>query len=184
MLSLARFAGADYQSVPARLRKPFSPTNWRALAEDLRLRNIRERLTEQVAAEHQAKNEKREARRAAALKAAPPVAEEAPAPVVEDTPAPAPTNPSRYVVACVAGCGTLHPASSGRPVVVTCGGRGQTKPRGKRSMFGGDEGPEATARLIARLRQETAAACEETNAPKRKAKAPKYRRRAVCANAH
>lgn len=115
MHRLARFAGVDHKIAPNPLRAPFSHKNWRALPEDLRLRNIRERLTEQVAAEHQASHEKRMAR-LAAKEAPAPAVKVAPSPVAATTPAPA----SRYVVPCVRGCGEFLPAKSAQPVVAKC----------------------------------------------------------------
>lgn len=185
MAAVSRFATADAAIAPLPLIAPFNRRNWLALAPDLRLATIRTNVTKQITARHMERHARRVAKAEAEAKAPAP-AEEAHAPAVEVTPAPSPAPSSRYVVACVAGCGTFHPATSVRPVVVSCGQRGQTKPRGKRSLYGRFEGADGTAQLMARVREETAAALAEAAAPKRKGKgkAPKYRRRAICANSH
>jgi len=196
LAKLARFAKADHRIAPAPLRQPFSAMNWNALPEDVRLTHLRERLIVRVIEDRKAKNEKRRARKvareAAALaeqeapapaEEAPASAVEAPAPVEDEAPASAPATASRYVVACVAGCGTFHPAKSGRPVVVTCGAeRGQkTRPTGKYSVYS----IEDTDELIERFRRAAKANARHQDAPTRQKaanKTPKTRRRAVCAN--
>lgn len=184
MESLSRFAGRDHLIAPKPLRLPFSHKNWRALPEDLRLRHIRERVTAQIAVEHQADLEKRRARGAAKQAAAPALAEEAPAPAAVRTPSPSPAAQPRYLVACVAGCGTFHPATSARPVIVACGEREQTEKKRKHSIY--DMGTED---LIARFRREsktctTSARTAPQAKRSAKGKAPKKRRRATCSNSH
>lgn len=151
MPRLARFAGVDHKIAPNPLRAPFSHKNWRALPEDLRLRNIRERLIEQVAAEHQANNEKRMARLAAKEAPAPAAttapalaAKDAPSPVAAATPAPA----SRYVVPC-ARCGEFLPARSAQSVSVKC----KTPCRARKAQPSADSAGRIEE-LLAKLRRD------------------------------
>jgi hypothetical protein len=172
----SRFADADAMKIPGRLRKPITQKAWRALPVEDRLKHLRATVAGQVVEEHEAKAAVRAKAKAAALTAPEPE----PAPVAEATPARSAALATRYVVACVAGCGTFHPASSARPVVVTCGDREQTAKSRKRSIY--DAFSEERAEyLIAALRHEAEAARDEAAAPRPKAKTRK-RRRAVCVN--
>lgn len=162
---VARFATKDAAIAPLTLIAPLYRRDWLELTPAERIVAIRAKLTEQITARHIM----RHARKLAEA--------EAPAPV-ETTPASAPAPGPRYVVACIAGCGTFHPASSGRPVIVACGA--STEPRNKQSEPSAFE--VGTAELSARLRREAKAAATPSPTPRKTGKAPKKRRRATCSN--
>ncbi len=161
MQTVARFANSDAATAPLNLTAPFTRRNWLARAPDIRLATIRTNITKQVTARHI----ERHARRVAEAEATAPA---------EDAPAPAPA--SRYVVACISGCGTFHPATSGRPVIVACGAREKAEAQNKQNKLTSQE--LSTAELSARLRREAAAS---ESAPTL-TKARKKRRRATCSN--
>jgi hypothetical protein len=132
MTGLARFAGVDHRIAPNAFRKPFSHKNWRALPEDIRLQNIRARLTEQIAEQHNRRSEPKAAMPEARAKAAEPSAIPA----------------SRYLVPCADGCGKFHPARNAKPVVITCRNRrADLKPRPA------DRGDKAIEEKLAQLRR-------------------------------
>lgn len=185
MSKIARFASTDAGSAPSALTAPFNRRNWLALAPDLRLATIRANVTKQVTARHVERHAHKLAKAEAKAKApAPTPTDEAPTPAEEVTSSPAPGPAlSRYLVACIAGCGEFHPASSARPVIVACGDREQTEKKRKHSIYDME-----TEDLIARFRREaksgTTSARTAPPQAKRsaKGKAPKKRRRATCSN--
>ncbi|MGJ0384582.1 hypothetical protein OD998_06080 [Paenarthrobacter nicotinovorans] len=136
MSRLARFAGVDHRIAPNAFRKPFSHKNWRALPEDIRLQNIRARLTEQIAEQHAERNNRRSEPKAAMP--------EARAKAAEPSAIPA----SRYLVPCADGCGKFHPARNATPVLIRCRNRrADLKPRPA------DRGDQAMEEKLAQLRR-------------------------------
>ncbi|TLM72421.1 hypothetical protein [Pseudarthrobacter sp. NamB4] len=202
MEKLTRFA-KDPDSigkVPAPLRKPFNLKSWRALAEDVRLQHLTKKVCEQLTAEELAKlqyRQKLNAARAAVREAArkrpsrPPVKAlslpEAKAPTLTVVKAPSPAAPRRRLVACVAGCGEFHPATSHKPVVVSCGGWLATGRRKARDLFSAQKevSHEGTKYLIRALRREAEEARRLADfgaEAKKQERKPKARRRAICSN--
>jgi hypothetical protein len=165
LAKLARFADVDVMQTPGRLRKPFSQKTWRSLAPDIRLAHLKVRLTKQIEEDLAAKE--------AAKEAAAPAKKVAPSPAV----------PSRYVVACIAGCGTFHPAASGRPVIVACGGQDRSTKKRKHSIYDME-----TSDLLAAFRHESKSRTTSARTPQAQrsatGKARKKRRRATCSNSH
>lgn len=169
MRSIARFAGKDRAATPNALRAPYSHSKWRALTEAEALAHLRQGVEAQMLAAHAPKAK------------APTPANEAPAhpPAEEASPAPAkPALVARYLVPCVAGCGTLHPARSAKPAVVRCGDKHRADTKREPELRSPKE--ISTERLIANYRRfrHEAAAHEEVNAPKPK----RAKRKASCPN--
>ena len=96
-------------TTPARLRKPFSQGNWRALPADVRLAHLRVTVAKQVEEEHAA-----HVARMAATAPAP-----APEPDVVPAPAPAPRAVARFVALCHS-CGKEIPVHTPAPRVHYC----------------------------------------------------------------
>ncbi|MFE4078265.1 hypothetical protein [Paenarthrobacter sp. YIM B13468] len=134
MSGLARFAGVDHRIAPNAFRKPFSHKNWRALPEDIRLQNIRARLTEQIAGQHAERSSRPAEPKAAEAKA--------------KTAEPSPIQASRYLVPCADGCGKFHPARNAKPVLIMCRNRrADLKPRPA------DRGDKTIEEKLAQLRR-------------------------------
>ncbi|KUM37702.1 hypothetical protein AR539_10830 [Arthrobacter sp. EPSL27] len=168
LVKLARFADVDVMQTPGRLRKPFSQKTWRSLAPDIRLAHLKVTITKQIEEDLAAKEAEALAR-----------ANEVPAPAKKVALSPA--VPSRYVVACIAGCGRFHPATSGRPVIVACGGQERSTKKRKHSIYDMD-----TSDLLAAFRRESKSRTTSARTPQAQrsatGRAPKKRRRATCSN--
>lgn len=187
MRTLARFTTTEARNTPAALRYPHNRGAWLALSEEARRAHIMRILTEQITAEEADKLAARQQAEAEAKKAPGPTPEEAPAPSPEYAPAPAPSraHTSRYVVACIGGCGEFIPATSTKPVLVRCerNGNRQTKaiqtPRAEISTH------DLMLRLKRELAEATAKAkaAETTRTRRNPSKPKKKRRRAVCSKA-
>lgn len=170
---LSRFAeSAEHiEIVPAQLRKPHTLRAWKNLTDDARLAHLSVRVREQITAEEIAKLKTAEA--GAAERA---TAHERTHALVAPAPAPA---RHRFVIACVAGCGTFHPAASHKPVTVACGSRRESLSRKAADALSHAQ----TDEVIRALRREARLA-ERLGADfgRKQSKKAKARRRVICSN--